>query len=64
MAVYQKFDQFYIDKRKATLESKIRQVIAEEEVDKVFQNSLEGMWFGSVYKNKGGKVISSQPPTH
>jgi len=63
MAVYQKADQAYIDKRKLTLKSEIRQVIANGEETKVFQDSKEGMWFGSVFKNKGGKVLSSQPPT-
>jgi hypothetical protein len=63
MATYQKCDQFYIDKRKSTLESEIRQVIADGEASNVFQDESEGMWFGSVFKNKGGRVISSQPPT-
>jgi hypothetical protein len=63
MAVYQKADQAYIEKRKLTLETEIRQVIANGEDTKVFQDSKEGMWFGSVFKNKGGKVLSSQPPT-
>jgi predicted Zn-ribbon and HTH transcriptional regulator len=63
MAVYQKADQAYIEKRKSTLETEIRQVIANGEETKVFQDSKEGMWFGSVFKNKGGKVLSSQPPT-
>jgi len=63
MAAYQKIDQFYIDKWKTSLESEIRQVIAVGEAVKVFQDETEGMWFGSVIKNKGGKVISSQPPT-
>lgn len=63
MATYQKTYQFYIDKRKSTLESEIRQVIADGEASNVFQDKSEGMWFGSVFKNKGGRVISSQPPT-
>jgi len=57
MATYQKIDQFYIDKRKTTLDYEIRQVIADGEAGNVFQDESEGMWFGSVFKNKGGTVV-------
>jgi hypothetical protein len=36
MAVYQKADQFYIDRHKQTLETEIRQVIADGEAANVF----------------------------
>lgn len=63
MAVYQKADQLHIDKRKTSLEAEIRQVIVPGEEINVFIKNEEGVWFGSVYKMKGGKVISSQQPT-
>jgi hypothetical protein len=63
MAVYQKADQFYIDKQKLSLETEIQRIIADGEEANVFQHESEGMWFGSVFKNKGGKLLSSQPPT-
>jgi hypothetical protein len=62
--VYQKADQFQIDKRKNSLDAEIRQVIADGEAPHVFKDKTEGMWLSSVFKNKGGKVLSSQPPTN
>ena len=63
MAVYQKSDQFYIDKQKRSLKTEIWRVKTDGEEANVFQNESEGMWFGGVFKNKGGKLLSSQPPT-
>jgi len=63
MAGDQKIDQAYVDIRKKTLENEIKQVIAEGEAVNVFQDVAEGMLFGSIFKNKSGKILSSQPPT-
>jgi hypothetical protein len=48
--------------RQLTLESEIRQVLAKGQASCLFQDEKEGMWFGSVYKNKQGKLLS-RPPT-
>jgi hypothetical protein len=61
--VYQKIDQAYVDIRNKTLENEIKQVIAEGEAVNVFQDVAEGMLFRSIFKNKSGKILSSQPPT-
>lgn len=62
LATYQSQDKKYVEERQLTLEQEIRQVLAHGEAEKVFKNDDEGIWFGSVSKQKNGRIISSQQP--
>jgi len=57
MAIFQKEDTEYVLARKNTLEADLRQLIALEDINKIFLNPKEGLWFGNVQQKKG---ISSQ----
>jgi len=63
MAVYQKMDHDHIMERMKTLEGDIKFVLATGEETKVFINSAEGMWYGSVYQNKQGHSVKTTRQT-
>ena len=63
MAVYQKMDHDHIMERMKTLEGDIKFVLATGEETKVFINSAEGMWYGSVYQNKQGHSVKTTQQT-
>jgi hypothetical protein len=52
MAIYQKVDHDQLMLRQTTLEKEIKQVIEDGQERNVFSNPDEGIWFGSVFKNK------------
>jgi hypothetical protein len=62
MATYQHTNKEFIESRKITLEAEIRQVLAPGESAKIFKEESEGIWFGSVLKNKNGRIITTQQP--
>jgi hypothetical protein len=57
MVSYQKTDTPLVRLRQNTIEGEIKRIIAEGEAEKVFLDEVAGMWFGSVFKNKGGGVF-------
>jgi hypothetical protein len=57
MAIFQKEDTEYVLARKNTLEADLRQLIALEDINKIFLNPKEGLWFGNVQQNKKGLAI-------
>ncbi len=57
MAVFQKIDTEYILACKSTLEAELRQIIAPGDVNKIFLNPEEGLWFGNVQQNKKGLAV-------
>ena len=54
-------DQALILKWQETIKNELRQVIAEGEEVNLFQDPKEGMWFGSVNKNKNSRLFSQHP---
>jgi hypothetical protein len=63
IATFQQKDKPFIEQRKPTLESEIRSCLAPGESIKVFQDDVEGMWFGGTIKRRNGKPISIQAHT-
>ncbi len=63
LATYQIQDQHIVEARKPTLETELRQVLAPGEAANLFKNEDDGLWFGSVMKNKGGRIITTQQPS-
>jgi filamentous hemagglutinin family protein len=43
-----------------TLESEIRQIIAEGKEGNVFIEDEEGIWFGGVNKTNTGRILAAQ----
>lgn len=62
IATYQATDKIFIDKRKESIEAELRHLICPGEEIKLFINEDEGMWFGSVLKNKNGRILTSNQP--
>jgi hypothetical protein len=62
LASYQECDKALVEERKLTLEQELRQVLSAGEENKLFRNDEDGIWFGSVLKNKNGRIITAQQP--
>ncbi len=60
LATFNASDKTYIETRKHSLETEIRNLLAEGEEANVFTNPDDGIWFGGVNKSKAGKIIPSQ----
>jgi hypothetical protein len=56
LATYQAADKALVEARKTTLEKELRQVLDDGEDTKLFKDPNEGMWFGSVLKQKNGRI--------
>jgi hypothetical protein len=62
MAIYQKIDHDLIIARQSTLEKEIRHVIKDDKEKNIFSNPDEGIWFGSVFKNKMAEFAAPRSP--
>jgi hypothetical protein len=60
MVTFQKIDSTHVIARQKSLESEIRQVIADGEEDKVFICDEDGLWYGGVNKTKTGRLLANQ----
>jgi hypothetical protein len=60
MVTFQKVDLALVIARQKTLESEIRQVIADGEEDNVFICNEDGIWYDGVNKRKTGHIFASQ----
>ena len=56
MVTFQKQDRNKVLLCQKSLETEIRQVIADEEDEKIFISPEEGIWFGGVNKTRTGKM--------
>jgi hypothetical protein len=54
LVTYQAEDSELVAVRQSLLKSELRQIIADNEEDKLFTNPEEGIWFGTVTKSKSG----------
>jgi hypothetical protein len=56
IVTFQAQDHDLVMSRQNTLESEIRQVLANGEVEKIFVDDEEGIWFGGANKSKSGRL--------
>jgi hypothetical protein len=63
IATFQQKDKPFIEQRKPTLEAELRSYLAPGESLKVFQDDVEGIWFGGTIKRHNGKPVSIQAHT-
>jgi hypothetical protein len=63
LVTYQECDKALVEERKLTLEQELRQVLSAGEENKLFRNDEDRIWFGSVLKNKNGRIITAQQKT-
>jgi hypothetical protein len=56
IVTFQAQDRDLVLAQQTTLESKIRQVIADREAGKIFVDEEEGIWFGGANKSKSGRL--------
>ncbi len=62
IATYQASDKAFIEKRKESIKAELCHLICTGEKTKLFINEEDGMWFGSVLKNKNGRVLTTNQP--
>jgi hypothetical protein len=60
MVTFQKQDHDLVYQCQNTLESEIRQIIAEGQEYNVFVDDADGIWFGGVNKTKTGRILAAK----
>jgi len=60
MVTFQKQDHDLVYQCQNTLESEIRQIIAEGQEYNVFVDDADGIWFGGVNETKTGRILAAK----
>jgi putative IMPACT (imprinted ancient) family translation regulator len=58
MTVYSNADHNLVIAWQATLEKELHSVLENGEEYNLFKDPVDGIWFGGILRNKGGKILS------
>jgi hypothetical protein len=62
IVTFQKSDRHFIEQRKATLERELRAILGPEDIEKIFIDPNDGIWFGGNVRTKNGKPVTVNVP--